>query len=445
MKAAGITLSTVGAGGGSNPFLQQLAKNGGGRFYPAANPASIPDIFLKETQQVAGQQIVEERFNPILTSQSPILRGIDALPQLLGYNGTTAKSAAQTVLVSPRDDPVLAQWQYGLGRSVAWTSDSTGRWAKGWLGWPGFTKFFSQLVSWTFPGEETGGIEATFVTEGNRTKLRVESVAEDGSPRDFYSTAVAMTTPDLTSKAIGLAQVAPGVYEAPLDELDPGAYVIRVSQTRPGSTPLGRTLGLVAPTPAEYRFLGTNEGFLATLRSATDGRAIETPEEVWRHDLRVNAATTDLWPALLILALLLWPLDIALRRVSVGRRELADARHWVAGGWRRRSVAARPVAVAGMLAARDRAAGSTARAALLRKADASAAPTEAAEATLPREPVAPVPTRTSVARPAAAPRAAAGPATASRTTLPPATPATPAADGDTLSRLRDAKRRARER
>ena len=64
MKADGITLSTVGAGGGANPFLAQLAKEGGGRFYPAANPASIPDIFLKETQQVAGQQIIEETVPP---------------------------------------------------------------------------------------------------------------------------------------------------------------------------------------------------------------------------------------------------------------------------------------------------------------------------------------------------------------------------------------------
>ncbi len=85
MKADGITLSTVGAGGGSNPFLEKLAKDGGGRFYNAANPASIPDIFLKETQQVSGQQIVEEPFFPILTSSSPVLRGIDdGLPRLPG-------------------------------------------------------------------------------------------------------------------------------------------------------------------------------------------------------------------------------------------------------------------------------------------------------------------------------------------------------------------------
>jgi uncharacterized membrane protein/Mg-chelatase subunit ChlD len=439
MKAAGITLSTVGAGGGANPFLAQLAKSGGGRFYPAANPASIPDIFLKETQQVAGQQIVEEPFHPILTSTSPILRGIDALPQLFGYNGTTAKAAAQTVLVTARDDPLLAQWQYGLGRSVAWTSDSTGRWAKSWLAWNGFSKFFSQLVSWTFPGEETGGIEATFVTEGNSTKLRVESVAADGSPRDFYSTAVAITMPDLTSKAIGLSQVAPGVYEVPLGEIDPGAYVIRVSQTRPGSAALGRTLGLVAPTPAEYRVLGTNDAFLATLRAATNGRAIVTPEEPWTHDLTTNASSTDLWPTLLILALLLWPLDIALRRVSVGRRELADARRWLGGGWRR-TMAPRTTEVAGMLAARDRAAGSVARAALLRAEDEpAAAPTQ--DATRAR------PAASAASATPAGGRVVALPPPASPATTPAEAPIapTPDDDGDTLSRLRDAKRRARGR
>ena len=62
---------------------------------------------------------------------------------------------------------------------------------------------------------------------------------------------------------MSLVQVAPGVYEAPLGEIDPGAYAVRVTQTRPGSSPLGRTVGLVAPTAAEYRQLGANEPFLA--------------------------------------------------------------------------------------------------------------------------------------------------------------------------------------
>ena len=433
MKAAGITLSTVGAGGGANPFLEQLARRGGGRFYDAANPASIPDIFLKETQQVSGEQIIEETFHPILTGSSPILRGLDqGFPQLLGYNGTTAKPAAQTVLVTERHDPLLAQWQYGLGRSVAWTSDSTGRWARAWLGWDGFTRFFSQLVSWTFPGEDTAGIEASFETDGNETRLRVESVEADGSPRDFYSTTATIVAPDLTPATAQLVQSAPGVYEAPLGEIDPGAYALRINQTRPGTAALGRNVGLVAPTAAEYRLLGTNEPFLATLRAATGGHAIALPEEVWTHDLATTASFTALWPWLLVAALLLWPLDVALRRVSIGRRELADARRWVAQRrWRR--VAARSAPAAAMLAARDRAAGAAARAALLRAEPTATNDVPAASAPTPTPaPVAAVP-----AGPAPAP-----PAPAASTPSAPSTgPA--ASEADTLARLHHAKRRAR--
>ena len=219
----------------------------------------------------------------------------------------------------------------------------------------------------------------------------------------------------------------------------------------PGSTPLGRTLGLVAPTPAEYRLLGSNEAFLATLRAATSGRAIETAAQPWTHDLATTDIYTDLWPSLLILALLLWPLDIALRRVSMGRRELADARRWLAGGWRRRGgVAPRPVEVAGMLAARDRAAGSSARAAILRG-------DVAAERRSGRRPGAghrsgsPGQRRASP-RPLAPPgrkaHAASSPADAPRRRQPRdrdrSAPAAPAEEAtDTLTRLREAKRKKR--
>jgi uncharacterized membrane protein len=465
MKEAGITLSTVGAGGGSNPFLEQLAKNGGGRFYSANNPASIPDIFLKETQQVSGQQIVEEAFTPILTSASPILRGIEALPQLLGYNGTTAKPAAQTVLVTARDDPLLAQWQYGLGRSVAWTSDSTGRWAKSWVGWQGFSKFFSQMVSWTFPGEESGGIEAQFVDRGSRTYLRVESVNADGSPRDFYATTVGLVGPTLEPATISLSQVAPGVYEAPLSSLESGAYAVRVTQAKPGDPPLGRTLGLVAPTPAEYRLLGANEPLLAAIRGATGGDVADDPAGVWVHDLRATSSYTDLWPWLLVLALLLWPLDIALRRVSLGRRELADGRRWVGEHVRGRRVAARTTTAEGMLAARERAGGAGARSAMLREASdraaSEAARRDEAIATVDREatamPVpppaappapAPSPTTAGPSVPPASPTAAASPAppaspTAAASPAPPASPTAAAGADDTIARLREAKKRTR--
>ena len=448
MKSAGITLSAVGAGGGANEerLLQQLAANGGGRYYSAPNAAAIPDIFLKETQQVSGQQIVEEKFFPILTSSSPILRGIEGgLPSLLGYNGTTAKPAAQTVLVTARDDPLLAQWQYGLGRAVAWTSDTTGRWAKSWIGWKGFSQFASQMVGWTFPGEESGGIEAAFVDRGGRTYLRVESVNADGSPRDFYATSVALVGPDLDPAAVNLSQVAPGVYESPVASLQSGAYAVRVTQTRPGAAALGRTLGLVAPTAAEYRLLGANEPLLAAMRAATGGEQVELPADVWVHDLQTTSLYTDMWPWLLVVALLLWPLDIALRRVSLGRRELADGRRWVSDRLDGRRVAARTQASESMLAARERAGSAGARSAILREATDRAAGS-GADTT-----ASPVATATPASTPSESPAAVTAgrrqPTPPPAASPPPASPAAPPASSgasdETLARLRDAKRRNR--
>ena len=423
-------------------------QQGGGRFYDAANPASIPDIFLKETQQVSGQQIIEEPFFPILTSSSPILRGLeDGLPRLRGYNGTTAKPAAQTVLVTARDDPLLAQWQYGLGRSVAWTSDSTGRWARDWLAWDGFSRFFSQLVSWTFPGEETGGIEAAFDVRGGQTTLHVESVDADGSPRDFYSTsAVVVGARFQLDRGQARADRAGRVRGA--------ARRDRVGRVRPAHHPdetgldparAGRS-AWSRQTAAEYRLLGANEPFLTALRTATGGAEVVTPLDPWVHDLRTTSRSTDLWPLLLVIALLLWPLDIALRRVSIGRREFAAAGAWVRELPRRRRVtAARTATGESMLATRGRATSAETRAALLRAPEATpvaAAPAATAPSAGPAPATPPPVARAaSPASPAATPNASAEPAASP---APPAAAAEPAAP-DTMARLRDAKRRARER
>jgi hypothetical protein len=434
MAAAGITLSTVGTGGGNaDAFLGGLARQGGGRYYPATDPTTIPDIFLKETQQVSGQQIIEETFFPSLASESPILDEITGgLPQLLGYNGTTPKPAAQTVLVSDRNDPLLAQWQYGLGRAVAWTSDASGRWAASWVGWSNFNRFFSQLVRWTFPGDESGGMEAEFITDGDQTKLRLHSVETDGTPRNFYDTTVNITDPGFDTKQdVRLDQVAPGVYETNLGTLMPGAYAMRFMQVKGGSTPLARTAVLIAPTAAEYRLLGTNERLLAALRGATGGRAIDQGAEAWTHDLGTTTASIDLWPLLLLLALLLWPVDVAVRRVSVSRGDVGLARQWVGSRWARwRGPARRPEPVGGMLAAKGRAGGRQARAALVQTPKAAGVPPIVAAAA----PDTTAPSQTTATSVAVATTATPAP--------PPQTPAA-AAEADTLARLREAKRRAR--
>jgi Ca-activated chloride channel homolog len=269
---------------------------------------------------------------------------------------------------------------------------------------------------------------------------------------------VALVGPDLTPVSADLSQVAPGVYESPVESLESGAYAVRVTQTKPGAAALGRTLGLVAPTAAEYRLLGPNQPLLGAIRAATGGKEAALPADAWIHDLRATSHHADLWPLLLVLALLLWPLDIALRRVSVGRRELAGARRWVSNAGRGRRVATRTATAESMLAATGR--SSAARSAILREA-ASGSATPVSPATAPAavatagpsaqqapsqaSAVPPAPRQVAPGAPSPAAPPAASPT--SQPTPPPASqPAASASDAsspDTLARLREAKRRTR--
>jgi hypothetical protein len=178
---------------------------------------------------------------------------------------------------------------------------------------------------------------------------------------------------------------------------------------------------------------------------------IATPLDPWVHDLTQTSRSTDLWPLLLVLVLLLWPLDIALRRVSIGRREFAAAGAWVrAIPRRRRATPARSAAGEGLFAARERATSAGARAAM-RRPDGVATdgvdPTTAVGG--PAVAVAPVVSPAHPHRPAASAPAvpSAGAPLAASPSAAPATPApaAPAEGPDTIARLRDAKRRARER
>ncbi|MEZ4658604.1 MAG: glutamine amidotransferase, partial [Caldilineaceae bacterium] len=209
MRDRGITLSVVAAGGGSAPYLAALAQVGGGRYYPAVDIMQVPDIFLKETVSAVGRYIVEEPFYPLQAASSPVTRGMQAglLPVLWGYNGATAKSTARMVLATPQGDPLLATWQYGLGRAAAWTSDVEGRWAKEWVAWDGFAAFAAQLVGWTLPTPQLDGIAARATVEEGDAVIHVSALDDAGRPRNDLSIAAGLIGPDLAAQELTLKQV----------------------------------------------------------------------------------------------------------------------------------------------------------------------------------------------------------------------------------------------
>jgi uncharacterized membrane protein len=358
LENEGITLSVVAAGNGSATYLQQLAQLGGGRYYAARNMTEVPQLFFKETVQAMGEYIIEEPFYPIPASTSPILRGLDvtALPALRGYNGTTPKATARVALVSDQGDPILAAWQYGLGRAVAWTSDAKGQWATDWVKWSGFNTFVAQLTNWVLPTPSDPGLQTTFTSDGEQTFLDVTSQDTTGRPRDFLDTRANLVAPDLTTQAITLTQVAPGKYRAPVPSSQTGVYLAQVTQQdASGNLVASATAGLVIPYSPEYKLLDSTASVLPELARATNGQVVTDPALAFAPFAKPAAHAEPIWQSLLLLAALLFPLDVAIRRLRITRGDVQTLLAWARVTSARRPTVTAPRALGTLFAARDRA------------------------------------------------------------------------------------------
>ena len=317
MAQNGITLTTVAVGSGANvKVLSRLAEIGNGRAYAAGEFDNIPKIFTKETYLVTGSYVQNRLFTPVVTEISQ-LTDFAGFPQLSGYLAATEKPMATVSMVSDREDPLLAWWQYGAGRVLAWTSDIKGAWTGQFLNWDQAAVFFSGLVSHVLPEGGQAG-ELNVQTEGAQAK--VTYTAPQDAENENLETNAHVLMPDGTETNVSLTEVKPGEYEGSFDAPQQGAYAIRAEQTQDGQMVRQLEGGAVRTYSEEYDLRKqSGEEELKRLADATGGRVITDPKEMFTARGQEAQSRRMLRPLLLTLALVLFLLDIALRRLSLDK------------------------------------------------------------------------------------------------------------------------------
>ena len=314
MQQNDITLTTVAVGSGADQAtLRTLAQQGGGRAYAANEFDNLPKIFTKETYLVSGSYVQNRTFTPVITEQSA-LTAFEGFPQLSGYLAATEKSLAAVSLMSDREDPILAWWQYGAGRVVAFMADSRGAWTSEFLQWDQAAAFYGGMAAFTLPGEER---EGQLTTERQGDALRIVYTAPEGAQTGL-STSVTALLPDGTQTQLALQESAPGVYEGEIAAAQLGAYALRVEQ-RDASGELQRVMegGAVNGYSGEYDLRNQNaESTLPYLSALTGGREITDSAEMLKSTRAVVRARRDLTQPLLWALMVLLLCDIALRRLS---------------------------------------------------------------------------------------------------------------------------------
>ncbi len=335
MASSRITCTTVGVGEGcDDKLLEEIARIGQGRYFAANDPASLPQIFAKETMTASKSAINEQPFVPQVIRPTPALADIDfeTAPFLLGYVVTRPKATCEFILATEAGDPLLCWWRYGLGTTVAFTSDAKTRWGAEWLTWPGFSKFWAQVVRQSMRKNDVKGVIVDVKQDRRRATVTLDAIDPAGKFLNQAGTEVTVIDPQLGQRKLEMKQTAPGRYVAEFETPTSGAYHMNLMQKTAGGTLLHQqTRGLIVGYPDELRLRPTNDELLKSLAESTGGRFNPPPEEVFAEPVaaeslglgrsngratRTVPRTTPLWPYLVSSAILLFVLDVALRRID---------------------------------------------------------------------------------------------------------------------------------
>ncbi len=348
--AAKISVSTVlvyphnrtpGVQGGDWDTMRLIAKRTKGRFYPIIDGgdfARLPGIFIKEAQVVKRSLIWEgDPFPPtVVNAVSEPMRGLTTggFPPISGYIVAAEREGLSIVTLRGKEnDPILAHWQYGLGKSVAFTSDAGARWTTAWPSWGKYRAFWEQHIRWAMrPG---GNADMRISTEqvGDKTRITVEALDSKGERLNFVRFAGRAAGPNGSSQPVELRQVGPGRYEGTIDTAASGAYVFNLRYISPNPDAPGQTregniqAAVTRPYADEFKTLQDNAPLGKLVAEITGGRVVnEDPRlaDLWlRTDLKMPIDQRPIWIVVAILSLGMFLFDVAVRRIRFDPQAIA--------------------------------------------------------------------------------------------------------------------------
>ena len=269
-----VTVSTLALGDDADQqLLQFIAAQGGGRYYYTQTPEQIPQYTLQEAISAGSQSVLRGPFKTIQQSASPIMGDVDpfSLPLTDGYDFTKAKPDATTVLMSDRTDPILATWQYGLGRVIAWTADDGTDFAKTWTTWDRYDTFFAGMLRWALPDPENRAVSASVSRDGGAARFSFTATGVGGPTADLDHAVVTVSGPGIADVTLPIAAVGPDVYEGVLPKAADGAYHLSISWSGAQGT-MNDSAAVVLPPSPELRPTFDGAALLASISAQSGGK-----------------------------------------------------------------------------------------------------------------------------------------------------------------------------
>lgn len=324
-QKAGVTLSTVAVGEDSDGLLlENLAGQCGGRYYYSDISTDIPKIFAQEVFLSGDTYLQNGDFPLAVNGGNAITKGLfeNGWPDLLGYVSASPKNGTKVLIAAgEKEDPILSVMQYGLGHTVAWNSDVTNRWTAGYARSDEYVQLWKRIVDYSAGSGSLGEDSVDVTTVSGKTHLTYE--AKDYSEKTAVETVY--TDPDGETHSVKLSASGPGVYEADLETGKSGVYDLSVRRMNGDNIDKSLMTAAVVQYSEEYKFALTSDRFCAFVKQY--GKMITEKTDFWKKLKASKRSGYDITNILLMLLILLFVADVAMRRFSF----VPPVLHWTKG------------------------------------------------------------------------------------------------------------------
>lgn len=339
MQALDVSLTTIALGADADhDLLAYLAAGAGGISYECANASEVPTIFVREAQLIKQTSRAKEApFRPRAGDAMLMLRGLRtaSFPRLADGLAVKAKPLIQTVLTG-RGKPLLALRKQGLGTVIVFASDAKTVWARDWLAWSSFQRFWTQVASWALRPANRISADVSVSVHGTSVKVLVSATDEDGNPVEHLqgtgTLRAAAPLGGISKASLQWRGIRPGVYQADCDLPGMGNHLCYLQFANRSTTVFTQSLLVSTGTTVEMASTGPDMDSLRSIAEAGGGLLNPTPAQILQaarqaqQRTQQSAHTREWWPWLVMVSIFLWMADVSLRRLVVVRAAHSTSR-----------------------------------------------------------------------------------------------------------------------
>ncbi len=330
MRQSDIRVTGIGIGFGASPrVLKFLAVSTGGEYHFCQDVSDVPAVFLRQAQTITREaEQRAEAFKPQPGPEAAAVRSIaaSALPELDGCVSVEARRdpLVQVHLLRDERRALLASWYCGLGRVVAFTSDAKSHWASRWVASPGTAPFWAEIVRWVMSDTRPfrAVMEPRVTGEHVRILVRVVEAESETPASGLRGTGSIEPLGDESGSTTPMVcrEMRPGLYE--FTGRCRGRETNRCQMRLTAGAEMAVDLTALVRSQQTAELAATGPDLSALESIVREGGGVLDPAPKQVAEYAAASAPHEIirssphWPLLALLAVLLWPVDVAVRRLA---------------------------------------------------------------------------------------------------------------------------------